>query len=255
MDWDWIGKLQQLREAGRPVAMLTVCATAGSTPRELGARMLVLADGETFGTIGGGRLEQMALDDAKRCLRAERNERVRYPLGAKTGQCCGGVVELLVEVFNQGPRLYLFGAGHVGQAICSTLSGTPFAVHLIDERKEWIDSPSLPVDVIRHPCAWEDFVAEAPWDAQKTYVAILTHRHDTDEAILKNVLSRPTRYVGLIGSQAKWARFRYRLAGHGVSEEALGRVHCPMGLPLGGKAPQEVAISFAGEILQTYYAP
>lgn len=250
---DWIAKLSELKQSGHPFVMVTVADATGSTPREVGAKMFVLADGSFFGTIGGGHLEQLAIEEAKKCISDEKSLSIRYPLGAKTGQCCGGVVTLLFETLNLQPRLYLFGAGHVGQAVCRTLQGTPFDVHVVDDRPEWIQSSELPRAVTRHPCEWEDFVAEAAWDDRKTYVAIMTHRHDTDEAILSDVLRRPTRYVGLIGSPAKWHRFRDRLAARKFSEMELARVHCPIGLDIGGQRPQEVAVSLAAQLLGVHY--
>jgi xanthine dehydrogenase accessory factor len=217
--------------------------------------MLVLGDGVFFGTIGGGHLEQLAIEDARKCMREGASKNIRYPLGAKTGQCCGGIVELLFEVLNTGPRLYLFGAGHVGQAVCRTLAGTPFAVHLIDERPEWIHSPAVPSEVVRHACEWEDFVETAEWDKERTYVAIMTFRHDLDEKILEDLLrkKRETRYLGLIGSHSKWERFKQRLTARDITEGALAGVRCPLGLEVGGKAPQEVAISLSAELLKVHY--
>src|SRR6185437_15220458 len=152
-----------------------------------------------------------------------------YPLGAKAGQCCGGLMELLVEVINQGPRLYLFGSVHVGQALCRVLDGTPFSVDLIDERPEWLQRESLPSAVRTHTMPWGDFVDGAAWSMERTFVAVMTHRHDLDEEIIRGLVSRPTRYLGLIGSRAKWARFRHRLQERGISTELLDRVHCPIG--------------------------
>jgi xanthine dehydrogenase accessory factor len=217
--------------------------------------MLVLADGRFFGTIGGGHLEQLAIEDAKKALETAESRTIRYPLGAKTGQCCGGVVDLFFEAINTGPHLYLFGAGHVAQAIAGTLQGTPFTVHLIDERSQWVNSPDLPAGVIRHECEWDEFVDQAQWDPEKTYVSIMTFRHDLDEKILEDILrkNRMTRYLGLIGSWAKWEKFKLRLTQRGLPEALLERVTSPIGLEIGGKAPQEIAISLGAELLGIHY--
>ena len=249
--WDWLDRLRALRERGVPAALVTVVRCTGSTPSGPGAKMVVLADGTLYGTIGGGHLEQLVTADAIGCLASGHDRVFRYPLGAAAGQCCGGVVETFVEAFNVEPKLYLFGAGHVGQAVCRVLSGTPFVVHAVDEREEW--ATALPPGVHRHVVPWETFVADAAWSAEGTYVTIMTHRHDTDEAILADVLPRPTKYLGLIGSKTKWARFRERLEGRGVSREALDRVHCPIGLDTGGKSPAEVAVSVAAQLLAVHH--
>jgi xanthine dehydrogenase accessory factor len=249
--WDWLGKLQELRDGGTAGALVTVVRSAGSSPAPPGAKMVVLADGTFFGTIGGGHLEQLAIADAKACLAAGEGRTFRYPLGATAGQCCGGVVETFVEVLHAGPELYLFGAGHVGQALCRVLAGTPFVVHAVDERHDW--SAELPAGVRRHATAWDAFVGEARWSATRTYVAIMTHRHDVDEAIVADVVKRPARYLGLIGSRTKWRRFRERLEGRGVSGADLDRVRCPIGVDIGGKAPQEIAVSIAAELLRVHH--
>lgn len=249
--WDWIAKVAELHREARTFALVTVTACSGSTPCKVGTKMVVTADGALFGTIGGGHLESLARADADACMKSATSKTFRYPLGAKAGQCCGGVVETFVEVLGDAPRLYLFGAGHVGQAVARTLQGTAFAVHAIDEREEW--RKVLPESATRHDEPWDAFVASARWDAERTYVAVMTHRHDLDEEIVFALLDRPTRYLGLIGSQTKWRRFRERMAARGASEEQLARVRCPIGLGSFGKAPQEVAVSVAAELLAMHY--
>lgn len=251
--WNWIAKLQDLREARAPFVAVTVVEGAGSVPRDPGAKMLVLAD-EFFGTIGGGHLELLALEDARKILgETGVSRKIRYPLGAKAGQCCGGVVELFFEVVNSGPELYVFGAGHVGLALARTLTGTPFRVHLIDPRTEWIGGASIPSAVLRHECAWDEFVAGARWSSRDVYVAVMTHEHAVDQDIIADVVNRETRYVGLIGSISKWERFKQRYAARGLAPARFERVRCPIGLHVAGKAPQEVAISVAAGLLAEYY--
>jgi xanthine dehydrogenase accessory factor len=213
--------------------------------------MIVRRDGSFFGTIGGGHLEKLAIADAVKTIDEGGTRTLRFPLGAKAGQCCGGVVDAFVEVVGTGPRLYLFGAGHVGQAVCRTLVGTPFEVHVIDEREDWL--ADLPREAQRHTEPWDEVVRTARWDAERTYVAIMTHRHDTDQEIVAAVVDRPAKYIGLIGSKTKWARFKERLGARGFGEEKLARVKCPIGLDVGGKSPQEVAVSVCAELLRVHH--
>jgi xanthine dehydrogenase accessory factor len=251
--WNWVGQLETLRREGRPVAVVTVVACSGSTPREVGAKMLV--DAERFwGTIGGGQLEQLVLADARAVLANGTPKVTRYPLAAKAGQCCGGAMDVLVETLNTGPVLYLFGAGHVAQAVCQVLEGTPFRVELIDERAEWLNMPGLPAAVTRHEEDGEGFIAQATFDPQRSFAAVMTHRHDLDQSLVAALMGRELRYLGLIGSRAKWKRFRDRLSARGFTEAQLDRVRCPIGLPTGGKSPREVAISIAAELLQQHHA-
>ncbi len=255
--WDWVRKADELSNGASPFAIVTVIAAQGSAPREVGAKMIVNARGAIFGTIGGGQLEQLAIGDATSFIRgrvASADAKVfRYPLGASAAQCCGGVVEVLIESINCQPRLYLFGAGHVAQALCRVMGGGAFHVDVVDERSEWLEQLPNAAHLFQHAEPWDQFIDEAAWDSERTFVVVMTHAHDIDQAIIEAVLKRDTRYIGLIGSRTKWAKFRARLEARGVSREALARVRCPVGIAIGGKSPHEVAISIAAELISTLH--
>ena len=251
--WNWIDKVGALRKKGEPFVVVTLTVNSGSTPREVGAKMVVCADNSFFGTIGGGRLEELAISDANAALEEGVSRSIRYPLNKVTKQCCGGSVELFMEVLNSGPHLYIFGGGHVGEAICQTLTGTPFTLHLIDSRESCFTPGRISTDVIQHHQPWEDFVAEAEWLENRTYAVILTHSHQTDLEILEALLQKPLCYLGLIGSKSKWSHFQQRLLQNGVDPQWIDKVKCPIGIDTGGKAPKEVAISLGAELLKTHY--
>jgi xanthine dehydrogenase accessory factor len=252
--WDWLRKAGELDAAGVPFALVTVVDVKGSAPRAAGAKLIVTASGDWYGTVGGGQLERLILDDARKALDQAISAPRRYPLCLRTGQCCGGAVDVFIEIVGLGPLLYVFGAGHVGQALCSTLAGTPFTVHVIDERPEWREHPGLPAGVRRHGEGWRAFLDAATWDAERTYAAVMTHDHQIDLDIVHALLAKPARFLGLIGSATKWQRFQQRLAGLGAPPQAIARLHCPIGRPTGGKAPREVAISVAADLLERHYA-
>ncbi len=250
---DWLERLQTLVTERTAHALVTIVGVSGSAPREVGAKMIVCADGRFFGSIGGGQLEALAIEEAKLCAQSGEPRSVEYPLGAKAGQCCGGVVTLFFDAFGTGPELFIFGGGHVAQALARVMQATPFAVSVIDERQDWLDA--LPAGVTRHAQPWDAFLAHTPPN-DRSYVLVMTHRHDLDEQIIEAFLRAPhhLRYLGLIGSRAKWARFRQRLSAREISAEALQRVRCPIGIPIGGKAPGEVAISIAAELVSLHHA-
>ena len=232
------------------MAIVTVVKVEGSTPRDTGAKMLVGAEGLAWGSIGGGKLEALAIEDAKACLQAGAPAYHRYPLCVKAGQCCGGITEVFIEVLGRGPLLYLFGAGHVGRALCHVLRGTPFAIHLVDPRPDWLLSAELPSGLTLHGEPWEAFVAGAEW-SYRVHTAVMTHSHDLDLALIRDLAVRESAYLGLIGSRTKWARFQSLLKADGLAQARLERVRCPIGLDLGpGKAPQEVAIAIAAQLLK-----
>lgn len=249
MSWDWISTLHQLKQKAHPVALVTIIKAKGSTPRNIGTKILV-TDKEFFGTIGGGQLEELVIAKAREVLRTHQApERVPFPLCLKANQCCGGFVEVFIETMNTQPQLLIFGAGHVAQAIATTMQGTSFQTHMIDEREEWLSK--APASVIQHKDSGIEFMDRySNWNPQKTFAVVMTFDHDLDQDLIEKLVQRKTCYLGLIGSQTKWQRFQKRLQEKGVASKDLQKVICPIGLSIGGKAPQEVAISFAAQIVQ-----
>lgn len=271
--------------AGRPALVVRVHAIRGSTPREAGVRMLVGGgehSGEVLGTIGGGHLEWQAIDLARKALSEAHSARQplaawqqTFALGPTLGQCCGGSVDLAFEpltdatlqAWTQPPprfHLELHGAGHVGQAIARLLADIDCTVRWVDERADTAetcgaDAPGLPspqalaalpphIRFVSTEQA-EAEVADAPPGACHL---VLTHRHDLDLRIIHAVLQRGDfAFAGLIGSQTKRAKFLHRLQAMGVSDDAIARLTCPIGLPeLPGKEPAVIAISVVAQLLQ-----
>lgn len=249
--WDWISKLDELRCRNQLAVLVTVTKSTGSTPRKQGAKMIVLPDGTFYGTIGGGTVEQLALDEAQMCLEQMQSIATEVPLIQK-GEfpACGGTMEMYMEVVNHNPCLYIFGAGHIGQALCRVLEGTPFRTHLIDERDEWINAPGIPASTVRHNCHYSDFIEQASWCEKRSFVTIVTFSGAIDQQVLEETLPQPARYVGMIGSKTKWGRVQKNLEEKGFD---LSQVRCPIGHDNGGGSPQEIAISIASQLLNTYY--
>jgi xanthine dehydrogenase accessory factor len=244
----WLEALRSAERDNQPAVLVTVLAAKGSTPREAGAKMVVLGDG-LAGTIGGGNLEYQCEAAARALLAAgaEGNSTRDFPLGPGLGQCCGGHVTVLFEVLRP-PKLQigLFGAGHVGKALVRLLADLPCRVNWIDPRPEALPA-DLPENVtplrIARPA---QAVSALP---PGSVVLVMTHDHALDFEIVTAALQRPDLLaVGLIGSDTKRARFLSRLAGMGIAGE---RLICPIGIGgIEGKAPAVVAVSVAAQILQ-----
>ena len=243
-------------KSGRRAVLATIVKSSGSTPRTLGARMLVRADGSALGTIGGGAFEAMVVGDAKDLLAQSDPVPVlkRYAFTERgedaLGMACGGSAEVLLEAQGSGARLIIFGAGHVGLALARLASTVGFAPELVDDRREWCEvARSAAVGRVWNCDA--EYGANLPPIDPACYVAVVTRCHRTDRLALKRVVDRPLRYLGLIGSRRKKAVIFGELAGEdGVSPEALARVRCPIGLPIGGETPEEIAVSIVAELLQ-----
>ncbi len=245
---------------GRAAVVVEVAAHRGSVPREAGTRMLVSAD-DVVGTIGGGHLEQQAIERARAVLRgaAEVGDQ-HLPLGPALGQCCGGAVTLrytpLADARPAGwagpePRftLQLYGAGHVGRAIVNLLEGIACRVQWIDEREsEFPRAPSAPH--VERLCV-EPVEAEVALAPPAACYLVLTHSHALDMAITEAILKRGDfGFLGLIGSQTKRARFVHRFEARGIAPATIARMTCPIGLPaIAGKEPEVIAVSVVAQLL------
>ena len=226
---------------------VVVASAQGSTPREAGATMHVTADA-LHGTIGGGRLEWMAVAEAREMLAAgEDAGEMDVPLGPEIGQCCGGRVRLaLTRVAGlpepeAHPPVLIFGAGHVGRALARALAPLPLAPVLIDGRASEL-AMAPPGTTTRLTALPEAEIRAAPPGA--AYV-ILTHDHALDFLLAGEALARTdASYVGLIGSATKRARFERWHGG------PAPRLTCPIGAAgRGDKRAEVIAAHVAVEVL------
>lgn len=252
---NWIELLNDFKTKREPIALVTVTKCLGSTPCVVSSRMIVTKEKEIFGTIGGGKLEFLAIDEAIIALKENRIIELTYTLGPEFEQCCGGKVELIIEPMNQSPELFLFGAGHIGVEICQLLKDTPFQVSLIDSRKDWLSNLDLDKSIISCTVDTNDFKTfkDAVRWGNNCYVIVLTHDHTIDFDIIAMALQNETKFLGLIGSKTKRVRFHNMLVKEMSINEGMTNVVCPIGLDLGGNSPKEIAISVVAQLLQTHY--
>ena len=254
----WLQALDQLRQQQRPCAVVTVIGVAGSAPREPGARMIV-ADGRLhWGTIGGGKLEHLAIEQAHQLVQAGTATTVteRFPLSERAGQCCGGEVTLLLEVFPWvRRRVVIFGAGHVAQALGGLAPWLRAEVLLIDPRSAEEIEPPLPPSPNFETLFIDSPEEEIDGIEPGSAVLVMTHDHALDLEVLARALARDCfPYLGLIGSERKWKRFRGRLLQRGFSEAQVDRVRCPIGATRTSKEPTAIALSTATELLDVLEA-
>ena len=251
-----------------PASVIVTVETAkGSTPREAGAFMLVSASA-IYKTIGGGQLEYMAIDKARQMLRGDAEEdAMEISLGPEIGQCCGGRVALKLQridetlaleilaseknEFESLPHVYVFGAGHVGSALCRALNLLPVRTMLIDTRQAELDAAPEGTET-RLAAMPEDIVRQAP--ASSAFL-ILTHDHALDFLILKEALARTgAAYVGMIGSKTKRGTFQSWFKREGGNAAALARLVCPRGgAAVKDKRPEVIAALTAAEVMTAVF--
>ncbi|MGB1299463.1 MAG: xanthine dehydrogenase accessory protein XdhC, partial [Psychrobium sp.] len=214
----WLDAAQQLSQQGQSYVLVTLLGVRGSAPRDSGTKMVV-SDSATFDTIGGGHLEYKATEIAQQLIRdGQSGQKIEhFPLSAKLGQCCGGSTSVLFETFiNTNINIMMFGAGHVGHAIAPMLAGLPVNLHWVDERSDLF--PAVNARNTKH------IVSEVPSDEvasmpPNSYYIILTHNHQRDFDITSAILKRgDAKYIGLIGSDTKWKRFKQRFSHRGFND-------------------------------------
>lgn len=237
----------RLAEAGVPFVLVTVTATQGSSPRDAGAKMLWQPDGAMVGSIGGGELEHLALDTARSSLESGGARVERFVLGADADQCCGGTVELLFEPFAARQQVVIFGAGHVACELVRCLEQSAAQLVVVDERFTWNTQERF--SRARRLMSIDEGLRFVRAHNESTLAIVMTHQHDLDFKIVRQLLDEPPAFVGLIGSKSKRACFVTRLAAAGIDEQRIALVRCPIGLGSMGKAPGLVAVSIAGELL------
>ena len=273
-----------------PVTRILIARSAGSAPRAAGTSMLVWPGGQA-GTIGGGALEHMALQEAL-AMQPDSAIRTRtVPLGPALGQCCGGSVSLVWECFDAchppayarplipgtppPARLPLLPAGSAPQVQHGWLTeAAPLPRHpvwiygaghvgraligvlapLPDLTITWVDTHAERFP--DHSADITRLIAADP--ASVTRYApgdadhlILTYSHALDLALCHALLGHPTGSIGVIGSATKWARFKARLGDLGHGPAQIARIACPIGDPALGKHPQAIALGVAAALLRT----
>jgi len=248
--------------AGRVFVAAVIVRTAGSSPRDAGARMLVFPDRTIAGTIGGGAFEKMVIDDcASLFAGGQRHLLKTYKFAApgpgSTGMVCGGEAEVFMELFARPDRLVIFGGGHIGRDLVKIAEGLDFRVTVVDDRKEILSqygasggsaggSGATAVEtVLTDP----EYRTDLPALDENCYVVIVTRSHTCDRAVLARVIGQNLAYLGMIGSRTKIAETWSLLKEAGVDESLFGKVRTPIGLDIGAEGPYEIALAIAAELV------
>ena len=252
-------KIQKVKNYKKEVIKAKIINTEGSVPREKGIYMMISKD-DIFGTIGGGHLEFLVINKSKDLLKngIKKSETLNIPLGPGIGQCCGGYVQIQlthhangagsIENSLENNNLFIFGAGHIGQALSSKSLDLNFNIHLIDSRKNFLLMNKYE-DI-------EYILAKQPWKLIKnlslnSYFIILTHSHDYDFKIINEILIyKSFKFIGLIGSKTKKNRFLSMLEKNGHEKKLINLIECPVGLKINhSKEPNEIAISILAKLI------
>ncbi len=232
-----ITRLAEAIQNQQPAVLATVIEVIGASPAKVGAQIVLLADGTTAGTVGGGKLEASILHDAKAAQSSGQPCLTHYALAEEgqdaIGTLCGGEVRAFIQPYAPAPQLIIVGGGHIGRPLKVMGEAAGFKVIVVDVEPGLATVPGLDAITLN----------------QDSYVVLITTDHVSDEAALRQVITSSAQYIGMIGSRAKCHTILDHLRADGITAESLDRVYAPIGLELGGITPQEIAVAILAEII------
>lgn len=156
------------------------------------------------------------------------------------------------EPITPEPHLYLFGGGHVSQAVAKAAVLAGFHPIVVEDRPQFARAELFPDGTEFRLGEWQETISSLDFHVND-YLVILTRSHAYDNQILRQVINQPWKYLGMIGSKKKVSEAFHRLLEQGVSRERIQRIHAPIGLDLGAQTPGEIAISIVAEMIAVRY--
>jgi len=245
--------IPDLIKTEEPCVLTIIINTKGSTPRRTGAKMIVLSDGKTIGTMGGGDLEKRVIEEALKALGQGKPRIASFTLDIEKGKLdmmCGGELEVYIEPILPDDKLIIFGAGHITRVLAPLMQMVGFQVSVVDDSPELLQRDKFPEIEDLRLTDMETFAEELPPGAH-TYVVLLSRGFSRDKAILHQLIRKDFKYIGMIGSMTKIMAMKEDLQKQGIPKEAFTKLQAPIGLDIGGETPEEIAISIAAEMIST----
>ncbi len=267
--------LQERIKENKPSVLITITEVKGSSPGRTGFKMLVGEEGRIAGTVGGGGAEYHIMKKAQKLLvenvlnvsetilmTKDKNDEETIKVKSKEvvpmDALCGGEMKVFYEVFRYDKIMYIFGAGHVGQAVAKLAKHLNFYVVFIDNRKDILEQLSESLYNKKH---FFDFskLNEADKNSiqlsENAFALLVTHFHAHDLDVLKYIYKYypEMKYVGMIGSKKKVKESILKLKGSLNNNASLENLYSPVGLDIGGETPDEIAISIMAQIQAIIY--
>ncbi|MDR1943496.1 MAG: XdhC/CoxI family protein [Synergistaceae bacterium] len=254
MQASFIKKIAGDIEAGQRGVFCLLVGRSGTTPRSPGASMWVYPDGDAEGTVGGGSTEYECIKEALDMLEKDDKVRVKsfvHDCGPNSDAECGGDVQVYFELIEPEDEVFVLGAGHVGGAVARFAAICGFRATVWDNLEEYANEENIPWGRTIC-CPLEELFDESKRGKlfhENCYVVIATRGHAMDSDAMRLLAGKKTAYIGVMGSRSKIASVNKLLIEAGVSEDYLNSVKRPIGLPLKGETPEDVALSIISEIV------
>jgi xanthine dehydrogenase accessory factor len=241
---------------GVPFVVISVVEKHGEGPVEVGKKLLLTIHNDAFGTVGGGALEYAAREYCTEIFKTKKSVTKTYLLNegkilkdaTTLPMACGGKVTLFFEYVGPNEYIYIFGAGHVGQALTNVLKTMNYHITVIDEREHVVKQFKGADDLVHMPFAQyiEDHGVK-----EDSFVIVCTPSHKYDYNVIDKVLEHkiPLKYIGMLCSLKKLKEYLDLTYEKFSRDIDLSYFYSPIGLDTGGGSPEEIAISIASEIL------
>ena len=241
-------EIENIRKETVKAALCIIVQTKGSTPKKVGAKMIVKEDGSILGTIGGGNLEKKVIENALQQIDKNEPKLFKHDLLHQHNMCCGGSVEIYIEPIQKMNKLYIFGAGHTGNALAKYAIDMDFDVYVIDDRAAYIDDINIE-GINKMNLDYKKVLPSLPFD-RNTYIVIMTYEHSYDRDILAYCIKQSYAYLGMIGSQRKVELTKKMFKeGKLATEKELKNIDMPMGISINAEGPEEIAISIMAKLI------
>jgi xanthine dehydrogenase accessory factor len=226
-------------------------ATLKGTPQKSGAKMLILEDGTSFGTIGGGRNENAAQKECLKAIKSKESKVITYDYFGQKGQSiCGGQIKVYIEPFIEKKELIICGGGHIGLALSLITKLLNYKITILDNRKAFCNNSRFSHVNNLLLGNYENKLGKINI-TQNTYIMIVTQGNEYDYTCLKKVINSNAAYIGVISSKSKKIKFFERLKKEiKATPKILKRIHIPAGIDIGAQTPEEIAISITAEIIK-----
>lgn len=243
-------KINELIQQGVPSAVATIVRTEGSTPRDVGTKMIIQYDGTTYGTIGGGPFELQVIKKAKEVIEKGTPIIFHYDLTKEeSGMVCGGVADVFIDPLALPEKIVILGAGHVGKAIARVLKVLDFPFVMVDHRESSKEYMADVAGIDLRISSYDRFPEVVDID-NRTYIIISTAVHNLDMICLREALKTKAKYIGMLASKSKRAEVYEKLHEAGIYPENDPRVFSPVGIEIKENTPPAIAISIIAQIYQ-----
>lgn len=243
-------------EKNIPIIIVSVTEKIGDGPANVGNKMIVLKNKETVGTVGGGSLEFNAIEKSMELLKSKKCDTTTYLLNegkvidnaTTLPMACGGKTTLFYEYIGPNESIYIFGAGHCGQALTRILKTMNYHVTVIDHRSEVLDKVLCADEKVNMD--YLEYINNQKIQ-NDSFIVIGTPSHKYDYKVIHKIIEKDItpKYMGMLCSKKKLKEFIELTQEKYPNKLDLSTFYSPIGLDLGGGSPAEIAISISAEIM------